>query len=362
MKINQLIKLIQEAIHQNLSNLAEDHQRGEWWIDDMGHTTFADIELGDSGHEGVVISYLVHEILNHFGIDADEVGLLGEYEDLIKETLISDGNMSEEELADWEASSGSRCPSTIILKKLVEDKVFGSPEQAAKALRIAYGSQGIDARDYAMEYLNWKIMKTDRKHIEIQTWNLKPEDLGLIVRGIWDIMEDTDDDESDPDNQVGEDGFSGPRVNVTVQASGKRFSDIPLSVLEKKMPASLFNYGSSGRHDFREGLNEEYHFHHKEYRVYEGNRKIVALFEDNTRLSFEVHYRHNRGEDKDKWRHKAMTTWKSLANAIHSDVQLSDACNPIQKPWKQCFEEALKHPKMKEFVRDNHNQRVFNSK
>src|SRR6185369_17046051 len=152
MNINEIIKLIQESIHQNLSTLSEVHERGEWWIDDMGHITFADIELGDSGHEGVVISYLVHEILEHFGIPTEETGLLSEYEDLIKRSLLEDGDLDEQELEDWEKSSGSRCPSTIILKKLIRDKVFKSPQQASEALRIAYGAQGIDARDYAMKY------------------------------------------------------------------------------------------------------------------------------------------------------------------------------------------------------------------
>lgn len=106
-------------------------------------------------------------------------------------------------------------------------------------------------------------------------------------------------------------------------------------------------------------LNEDYHIHHNEYRLYEGNNKIMVLFDDNSRLSFEIHYREKRGIDKEDWRHKAMTTWKSLASKLHGNVELSDAYNPIQKSWKECFEEALKDPKLKEFIRDNHHQRVF---
>jgi hypothetical protein len=106
-------------------------------------------------------------------------------------------------------------------------------------------------------------------------------------------------------------------------------------------------------------LNEDYHFSHKEYRMHEGTKEIVAMFEDNSKLKFEIHFRENRAELRDKWRHKAMTTWKSLANELHGDVQLSDACNPIQKTWKECFSEALKDPKMKDFIRTNNHQRVF---
>jgi hypothetical protein len=361
MKINKLEELIRRIVCEHLNALEEDHQRGEWWIDDSGGTIFADIDIGDSGHEGVIIQQLAHEILSHFDVDTDEPGYISEYEDRIKENLIHDDRMSEQDLADWEASSGSRSPYGVILRKLIEDKAYSTPEQAEDALSIAYGSSQRDARDYGMKYLNWKVMKTFGGDIEIQTWHLKPEDLGIIVRGIWDIMEDTDDSD-DSDNKVGEDGYPGPRVNVTVQATGKRFHDIPLSVLEKKLPSSLMNYRSGLHSDFREGLAEDYHFHHKEYRMYEGNRNIVAIFEDNSRLKFEVHFRDRRGPDREKWRHKAMTTWKSLANEIHGDIRLSDALNPIQKSWKQSFSEALKHPKMKDFVRVNHHQKIFPDK
>ena len=113
---------------------------------------------------------------------------------------------------------------------------------------------------------------------------------------------------------------------------------------------------------YKQDISEDFHHHHKDYRLYEGNRHIVAVFEDNTRLKFEVHFRNNRGEDKEKWRKKALTTWKSLANEIHRDVQLSDAFNPMQKSWKESFSEALKHPKMEPFVRINKHQRVFPDK
>ncbi len=360
MKTIILKELIKAIICETLQIMKETHERGEWWIDDTGGTIFADIDIGDSGHEGVVISNVAHEILSHFGIDTDDAGYLSEYEDRIKEELIADGKMSEQDLKDWEASSGSRSPYGVILRKLIEDKAYPTPEQAGEALSIAYGN-GKDARDYALKYWRWKIMKTSGSDIEIQTWHLKPEDLNIIVRGIWEIMEDNPEDTEDPDNEVGEDNYPGPRVNVTVQASGKTFHDIPLAVLEKKVPSSLINY----RRDkvwMREELTEDYHHRHKEYRLYEGYNKIIAVFEDNSRLFFEVHFRDKRGEDKEKWRRKAFTTWKSLANEIHSDVQLTEVGNPVQKSWKASFEEALKHPKLNDFIREPHHQKVFDDK
>ena len=105
--------------------------------------------------------------------------------------------------------------------------------------------------------------------------------------------------------------------------------------------------------------NDSYHHMAKEYRLYEGNNKIVAVFEDNSKLMFEVHFRNNHGPDRDKHRKKAFTTWKSLANEIHRDVQLNEVGNPLQKSWRQSFEEALKHPKLQEYIRHSPHHKIF---
>jgi len=109
-------------------------------------------------------------------------------------------------------------------------------------------------------------------------------------------------------------------------------------------------------------LSEDFHYNHKDYRLYEGKNEIVAVFEDNSRLKFEVHFRDNRGEDKEKWRRRAFSKWKTLANEIHGDVQLTDKGNPVQKTWKESFEEALKHPELQEFMRHSPHHRVFDDK
>lgn len=348
--------IIRNIVNETLDMMQEAHDRGEWWIDESGQTTFADIDVGDSGHEAIVIEHLTREILSFFEIEADEMGNISEYEESILETLQSQNNWTPEDESQWNSSG----PSEVIVRKLIEGGAFKDAKQAEDAVYIAYGSNTRDARDYAMKHWNWKIMKTVGKRIEIQTWHLKPEDLSIIVNGIWDIMGEEDlEDTNDTDNIVGDDGYPGPRINVTVQATGKVFYDIPLAVMEKKMPQTLRNYQSGVDVGYTESLNEDYHHLHKEYRLYEGNKHIVAAFDDGSRLSFEVHFRNNHGEDRDKWRRKAFTTWKSCANELHSDVELTEVGNPVEKSWKECFKEALKHPKMKEFIRSNHHQKIF---
>lgn len=366
MKIN-IKHLIRKVVSETINVMSEAHDRGEWWIDDHGGTTYCDNQIVDQGHEAVVIQAVSHEILSHFGIHEDEPGTLDNYEESIKESLLSDDRLDEKELQGWDniRGSGYAGPAEIIAKKLLEDKVFTDKNQAMDAVLIAYGSSK-DARDYAMKYWNWKIMKTDGNEIEIQTWHLKSSDLQIIVRGIWDIMQDHDEsNEDDSDNEIGDDGFKGPRVNVTVQAAGKRYSNIPLEVLEKNMPQKIQAYRSGVDVGYTEAINEEksYHHHHKEYRLYEGNRHIVAIFEDNSRLAFEVHFRNSRGEDREKWRRKAFSTWKSIANEIRREsTQLNEVGNQLQKSWKECFKEALKDPKLQEYIRKNSHQKIYPDK
>ena len=108
-----------------------------------------------------------------------------------------------------------------------------------------------------------------------------------------------------------------------------------------------------------QNLTEDYHHFHKDYRLYEGSTYIVAVFEDNSRLQFNVHFRNNYKDDRWKHRSKAASKWKTLATKIHNEEELTEQGNPIEKSWKECFREALKDPKMKEYVRAEHEQPIF---
>jgi hypothetical protein len=104
-------------------------------------------------------------------------------------------------------------------------------------------------------------------------------------------------------------------------------------------------------------------FHeHKEWIIYEGDSKITTIFEDNSRLSFEIGYpAETWNEDKHKWKHKAASKWKTLAREIYNSTGLSEAGNPIIKPWRVCYQEALESPEMKEFIHKDA-QPVFEAK
>ena len=106
-------------------------------------------------------------------------------------------------------------------------------------------------------------------------------------------------------------------------------------------------------------ISEDFHHTAKEYRLYEGNSHITAMFNDGSKLKFEVHYHNKHADDKLKHRKQAASRWKSLANKIHSDIKLNEVGNPIEKSWKQSFEEALTHPRLQEYIRQPHHKRVF---
>ena len=211
-----------------------------------------------------------------------------------------------------------------------------------------------------MKTENWKRMKASADKIEIFTWELKAEDLKTILQGIKKIM-GMEPEEDDADAVVGKDGYTGPRVDLTLTKKNKTFKNVPLGILEKCLPSHMKNYEKGKDSDLAGPMNEDKSFHHlhKDYRLYEGDNHIVAIFEDNSRLVFEVHYHDKHGEDRDKWRRQAFSKWKSVANELHRDVQLTEVGNPLEKTWKECFQEALKHPKLKDYIRKPHHQKVF---
>lgn len=232
-KKRQLQALITEIIRQTLRQLNES-ERGEWWIYPGGDSQFADIDLGDSGHEGYVIEYISREIYEHFvGDPPEEMGYLSQWEEDILKSLMSDERMSEEDIATWENRGNKGGPVKVILSKLLEDKVYRDPQMAEEAVYIAYGSSSLDARDYAMKYLGWKRMTTSHHGTEFQTWFFRQNDLNDMKRGIFNAW-GFDGDENEDDTQH--------EISIEVRANNKSFSGIPLNEFERATVNDLLTY------------------------------------------------------------------------------------------------------------------------
>jgi hypothetical protein len=256
----------------------------------------------------------------------------------------------------------------IKLQSLLRESIAESHQQGEWWIDRKGMPQSLDAvrKDQVgdvMKFVKWKRMKASGDKIEVETWEMTPQDLTAIIRGIKAIMnkDPQSEDPNDPDKVVSGDSYAGPRIDLTIVSKDKQFKNVPLSILEKCLPSRMKNYEKGKEPDLAGPMNEDksYHHLHKDYRLFEGNDHIVAIFEDNSRLVFEVHYHDKHGEDRDKWRRQAFSKWKSVANELHRDVQLTEVGNPVEKTWKECFQEALKHPKLKDYIRKPHHQKVF---
>lgn len=326
-KNNNLEKLIRIIVKETLDIMGENLQKGEWWIYPGGQVEFADVNIGDSGHEGYVIQYIVREILEHFDIQEDNPEYLTEYEDQIIKYLEDEGKNINGSFFD------------IVLREILEDGLYTNQNQAKMAVSIAMGSTNIDARNYAMEYLRWKRLDIRYEGVYVQTWDLTPGDLRDISNGIYD---------AGGEEELGKERQT---VNIEVRRNNNIYKNIPFEVLNRDNIMALQPYNVT-RAWITEGIFHE----HKEWIMYEGDNKIITVFKDNSRLAFEVKYPGGTwGKDRDKWKHKAASKWKSLAREIYSSNGLSEVGNPIIKPWKVCYQEALNRPEMKEFIRKNFN-------
>ena len=227
---------------------------------------------------------------------------------------------------------------------------------------LPYKNPGYYADEDLMEHEKWKRMKASKDKIEIFTHKFGHDDLRIILQGIEKIM-GVEKTEDDPDAIAKKDGYTGPRINIHLSKKSKSFTNVPLGILKKCLPSNIKNYETEKHPELAGQLAEAKSLHHlhKEYRMYEGKDHIHAIFEDGTRLVFEVHYHNTHGEDREKWRRKAFSKWKGLANEIHRDVQLTEVGNPIQKTWKQAFQEALEQPDLKEYIRKPNHHSVFES-
>lgn len=350
MNPNHLKILVKSVIKETL-NLLQEAQNGEWWIYPGGDAQFADGNVGDSNHEGYVIDHVTREIYEHFvGYSNEEqMGYLENWEKDIAQALESEGRLSEEEIVEWLEGSG---PAPILVKKLLEDGVYKDPEQANFAVFGAYGTQSKDMREYAMKYLGWKRMTTHAGSTYLQTWFLTDSDLDTMKRGVDSAWGDSWDDEEEytPEHVI----------YIEVMSNNREFNDIPLKVFERATVKDIMGYKrdlpwmKEQQMNTQGWINEGIFHENKEWIMYEGDNKITTIFQDNSRLTFEVRYPGVWGPDREKWKRKAASKWKSLAREIYTSQGLTEAGNPITKPWKECYMEALEDPQMKEFVKKVH--------
>ncbi len=198
--------------------LYESTLRGEWWFQD-GQAVYADGDTGDMNHEAFVIDSLRRQIIDELGADADGLDYVGDFDAVADDIFNSIGDeFTPEEKEQW---SNEQYTSVIwsYLKRTGNKNLL---EKMAYAFSNTH-----DPREYALIHWKWQRVKGNN----IQTQTLTEQDLKNIVRGLSDAYGDDINDENED-----------PSFNIEVMSTRSWYSDIPMSVLEKKSVTALNAY------------------------------------------------------------------------------------------------------------------------
>lgn len=215
-------KQLAEAILLENSNF-----RGEYWIQD-GYVQFADADVGDVGHEGIVIENAAGQVLSELGIETfgDHVYIQDHDEDIFE--AMQDG-LTEEQMERYR--NGEEVKVMIEYGKTV----LNNPKFENLVL-AAFDK--IDVRRFAMREWGWKAIRGDN----VDTWNLTSEDLKKISSGLGEAYDSEITQYEQNNKSVDENGFAGPYFNIEVYSVGDYYSDVPFSLIESKNVASLRPY------------------------------------------------------------------------------------------------------------------------
>lgn len=186
MKFLDLYKIIQEG------RSGEITIRGEYWFDESGSTMYADGDVGDMNHEMYVGQMLTGQILNYFGLDMDDFGSLdlSDYFDSIKEEILSDSDLDEEQLEEFEEKF-DHDPKQIIEDYIVEN--FKEKREKISKMLYVY-----DAREYAIKEWNWS--RVHGNNIEVN--RLTKDQLDRVSRGIWNALDEEGSIFSDEEREL----------------------------------------------------------------------------------------------------------------------------------------------------------------
>jgi hypothetical protein len=162
----------------------------EYWIREDGQVDFADGDIGDYNHEGIVIADVQRSI-----VDKCE-----QLFDVTRKTYYGERSFSDDEHIDWDefekalASAyaeeyvrsfpGQKKKVQRILEEKPEDLIARAYKRAGiKDEELAVAEGRSDARNYAMKYWGWKTYRNK----SIDTWFFRRSDLKAIISGVEEI-------------------------------------------------------------------------------------------------------------------------------------------------------------------------------
>jgi hypothetical protein len=164
---------------------------GEFWIHEDGSTDFADGDVGDYNHEGIVVRDVQRQVIDacesKFDIEDKRGSRFSNFDEYVDWDGFKSGlaNAYAKELIE-------KYPEK---REKIEEELENDPDRYMMAALKRAGikkaewdvANGMgDARDYAMEKWGWKTYRDGH----IDTWRITRSDLQAIIRGIEDIADD----------------------------------------------------------------------------------------------------------------------------------------------------------------------------
>lgn len=154
--------------------MSTEHERGEWWIDEDGQSVYADGDIGDMNHEGLVIQRVLCSLADKMGVyDYDD----GDW-DYIRDKVTKKYLEDHPELEDQEIDTDKLFMMLLMINGV-----------DTEIISLAQGNG--DARQYAAENWGWKHVNDD----SVNTWTLTPDDADIILSGLWDIHGELEPDD-----------------------------------------------------------------------------------------------------------------------------------------------------------------------
>jgi hypothetical protein len=182
--------------------------RGEYWIQD-GHVEFADGDVGDMSHVGIVIRSATIELIDLLGGDSGSSEYPGEEE-------------IAEAIADEEFDPRDDLTLDEKVRAVIQRDYESDPQLPyyLHLINVAFSHGNLDARTFAMQYWKWVWVRGNNATV----WEINPDSLKQIKSGIGEIL---DGEGIEPDSE----GYNEIEITIGSAKTGKRY-DISLVDLE----------------------------------------------------------------------------------------------------------------------------------
>ena len=179
--------------------------QGEFWLID-GTAVYADGDVGDINHEGMVIQQLMSELLD---LVNDECGsrLDSEYVDMTKIEEVIRKHLDMDPM-DRDQDK-------------IQNFILGELQFPKIKLDVINGQVG--AREYGFEVLGWKRVAGT----SVETQTLTDQDLKEIADGLWDAYDDA---------------VEAGLFNIEVRGNGRYYDEVPWSAFKADKVAELQQY------------------------------------------------------------------------------------------------------------------------